>query len=182
MMDQTLQANHKRERTRHWLRDINDRLGNAAKESSEEALSTYERVMERIASALEGTGERAAEWITEASHAQARWTRRLADAVPTLLDRLRTYTREATETAQTKLREVPQAAYAEGSVRGAVARETDLAIANYDELTVQQINDKLPGLSLFDLGKIDAYEARTKDRKTVRDRIETLHNAARQKQ
>jgi hypothetical protein len=52
----------------------------------------------------------------------------------------------------------------------------DLPIKNYDDLTVQEINKRLAGLSEVQLGKVDAYEARTKNRKTVHDKIDALRH------
>jgi hypothetical protein len=69
---------------------------------------------------------------------------------------------------------VPGAARAEGQAKGAVASEEDLAIARYDELTVEEIIIRLPELSQVDLGKVDSYERRHDNRSTVRDRIATL--------
>jgi hypothetical protein len=65
-------------------------------------------------------------------------------------------------------------AHVEGEARGALSREADLPIPDYDDLTVLEINQQLRSLSQVELGRIDAYEARTKNRKTIRNRIETL--------
>ena len=56
-------------------------------------------------------------------------------------------------------RKVPGVAQAEGQVKGAVADESDLAIARYDSLTADEINARLPELSQVDLAKVDSYEA-----------------------
>jgi hypothetical protein len=53
-------------------------------------------------------------------------------------------------------------------------RAEGLPIAGYDDLTVDEINAQLPVLSDQELSRVDAHEARTKDRKTIRDRIKTL--------
>ena len=52
------------------------------------------------------------------------------------------------------------------------ATADDLPIPHYDELTVEEIVPRLNGLSTVDLGKVDAYERRTRSRKTVLYRIE----------
>src|SRR6478672_2247442 len=62
--------------------------------------------------------------------------------------------------AARKARKVPGVAQAEGEIKGAVASESDLAIARYDSLTAEEITSRLPGLSQIDLAKIDAYERR----------------------
>ena len=77
-------------------------------------------------------------------------------------------------TAAAQVRRVPGAATGEGKVKGAVSTAEDLPIAGYDELNVEQITSRLDGLSTVELGKVDAYERRTRNRKTVLDRIETL--------
>ena len=41
-------------------------------------------------------------------------------------------------------RKVPGVARAEGTVKGAVASESDLAIANYDSLSAEQIQERGP--------------------------------------
>ena len=118
--------------------------------------------------------DRGAEWIQEFARSQAAFTRRLAEAFPALLERLGVQSREAADEANTKIREMPELAAAEGVARGALSREQDLPIAGYDDLTVEEISSQLDGLSLVELGRIEAYEARTKNRKTVHDRISTL--------
>jgi hypothetical protein len=86
-------------------------------------------------------------------------------------------TRSGAQTARTTARQarrVPGVARAEGQAKGAVASEEDLAIARYDQLTVEEIIVKLPELSQVDLGKVDSYERRHDNRSTVRDRIASL--------
>jgi hypothetical protein len=69
---------------------------------------------------------------------------------------------------------VPGVAQAEGQVKGAVAREDDLAIARYDALTADEILSRLAELSQIDLAKVDSYERRNQNRSTVLTRIGTL--------
>ena len=71
-------------------------------------------------------------------------------------------------------RKVPGVAQVEGEVKGAVASESDLAVAGYDTLTAQEIVAKLSELSQIELAKVDAYERRHENRTTVLDRIGTL--------
>ncbi|HEY4005586.1 MAG TPA: hypothetical protein VGM60_10445 [Pseudonocardia sp.] len=156
------------------IRELNERIVNVAKEGGEESVRTYERVLENLAEAVETAGERGAEWIQEFARTQAAFTRRLAEAFPALLERLGVQSREAADEAKAKIREVPELAEAEGVARGALSREQDLPIAGYDDLNVEEISSQLEGLSLVELGRVEAYEARTKNRKTVHDRISTL--------
>ena len=57
---------------------------------------------------------------------------------------------------------------------GAGAADGDLAIADYETLTAQEITDKLTGLSQSELAKIDSYERTHRNRTTIRSRISTL--------
>jgi hypothetical protein len=72
---------------------------------------------------------------------------------------------------------VPGEPEAEGAVRGAAAREQDLPIAGYDALSVEKISSRLPRLSEVDLGKVEAYERKHKNRKTVLRKVESVRNS-----
>ncbi|MGI8846093.1 MAG: DUF892 family protein, partial [Thermoleophilaceae bacterium] len=63
-------------------------------------------------------------------------------------------------------RKVPGVAQAEGQVKGAVASEDDLAIAQYDKLTADEIMSKAKELSQIDLAKVDSYERKNQNRTT----------------
>ena len=80
---------------------------------------------------------------------------------------------EAKRTAR-QARKVPGVARAEGTVKGAVASESDLAIANYDSLSADEIQGKLSELSQIDLAKVNAYERKNQNRSTVTSRIDSL--------
>jgi ferritin-like metal-binding protein YciE len=71
-------------------------------------------------------------------------------------------------------RKVPGVAQAEGQIKGAVASQSDLAIAGYDKLTAEEIVSKLSELSQIDLAKVDSYERKHQNRTTVVERITTL--------
>jgi ferritin-like metal-binding protein YciE len=71
-------------------------------------------------------------------------------------------------------RKVPGVAQAEGQVKGAVASQSDLAIAGYDERTAEEIVARLSELSQIDLAKVDSYERRHENRTTVLDRVGSL--------
>ena len=71
-------------------------------------------------------------------------------------------------------RKVPGVAQAEGQVKGAVASQSDLAIARYDKLTAEEIVAKLSELSQIELAKVDSYERRHENRTTVLDRVSSL--------
>jgi ferritin-like metal-binding protein YciE len=71
-------------------------------------------------------------------------------------------------------RKVPGVAQAEGQVKGAVASQSDLAIAGYDKLTADEIVAKLSDLSQIELAKVDSYERRHENRTTVLERVSSL--------
>lgn len=74
--------------------------------------------------------------------------------------------RTARRTAR-KARKVPGVTRAEGQVKGAVASESDLAIARYDALTVDEIVTRIGRLSEVDVEKVRAYERAHKNRAGV---------------
>ena len=80
---------------------------------------------------------------------------------------------QARSTAR-QARKVPGVAQAEGELKGAIASEKDLAIANYDSLNVDEVVGKLSALSQIDLAKVDAYERKHENRSTVLSRIDSL--------
>jgi ferritin-like metal-binding protein YciE len=84
---------------------------------------------------------------------------------------------KTTKRAARQARKVPGVAQAEGQVKGAVASESDLAIARYDSLTADEIVSRLPELSQIDLAKIDSYERRHQNRSTVLERVSTLRGS-----
>ena len=168
------------------IRELNDRIVKSAKQGGEESIRAYERMLENLAEAQEAAGDRSSDWIREFAHAQANFTRQLAEAFPALLQRLGARgtgndTENDTEIgtdigggATDRARDVPGGADAEGPVPGAVAGAADLPIENYDELTVQEVNRRLRGLSEVELATVAAYEARTKNRKTIQAKIDAL--------
>ena len=71
-------------------------------------------------------------------------------------------------------RKVPGVARAEGTAKGAVASESDLAIASYDSLSADEVQGKLAELSQIDLAKVKAYERKNQNRSTITSRIDSL--------
>ena len=82
-------------------------------------------------------------------------------------------TGQAKRTAR-QARKVPGVARAEGTVKGAVAGESDLPISNYGSLSANEVQEKLSELSQVDLAKVNAFERKNQDRSTITDRIESL--------
>jgi ferritin-like metal-binding protein YciE len=99
------------------------------------------------------------------------------DAVRSTAEDVKETAREVGDSAKRatrQARKVPGVAQAEGEIKGMMASEDDLAITGYDDLTAEQINEKLGSLSQIDLARIDAYERRTQNRTTVLGRIDAL--------
>lgn len=169
-------ANQTIENAVERIRTLNERAVELAREGGEESVKAYERLLENVAEAQEAAGDRGADWIRAFAAAQASFTRELASAFPSLLERVGTAARDVADGAVTQLRRVPGLAGAEGEAKGAVSREQDLPITGYDDLRVDEVVARLDGLSTVDLGRVDAYERRTKNRRTVLDRIEALRS------
>lgn len=167
-------ANDATEAAVERVREASERLIDTAREGGEQSLDAYERLLGSLADAQENAGARGAEWIQAIARAQASFTRELASALPSALSSLGTYARGAAETVASTARRVPGVPDAEGEARGAAAREDELPIADYDTLNAGDVVRRLDGLTAVQLGKIDAYERRTKNRKTVLDKIASL--------
>jgi ferritin-like metal-binding protein YciE len=80
----------------------------------------------------------------------------------------------AAKQAAKQARRAPGVAQAEGEVRGAVASEDDLPIADYDSLKAGEVVERLPRLSQVELGQVDAYERRHQGRKTILSKVDSL--------
>ena len=101
----------------------------------------------------------------------------VVDAARETADNVKQTAREAggaAKRASRQARKVPGVAQAEGEIKGALASEEDLPLANYDDLTAEEITSKLPGLSQIDIAKVDAYERREQNRTTVHDKVSSL--------
>ena len=81
------------------------------------------------------------------------------------------------ERAARQARRAPGAARAEGTARGAVAREQDLPISRYGDLTAEDIVARLPELTQAELVQVQTYERRTENRATVLSRIDALRGS-----
>jgi hypothetical protein len=162
------------EATADRIRAINERVIDSGKQAGESSLRAYEELVKSIADAQEQAGTSSAEWVSAFGRAQARFTRELAEALPSAARSLGERAEALAEAGARQARTVPGVAQAEAELRGAVASERSLPIARYDELTVEEISERLPGLSQVELGKVDAYERKHKNRTTVHDKIASL--------
>jgi hypothetical protein len=159
------------EATVRRIRELNERIIDAGRRAGVASLTTYERMLKSVADLQESAGARTGEWLTAFTRAQASFIRELAEAGPSAARGLRERGAEAAETAARQARRVPGVTGAEAGIRGTVALEEDLPVARYDSLTAQEVAERLSGLSEVELGMVEAYERRHKNRKSVLDRI-----------
>lgn len=158
----------------HRVRNLNERVVETAKRGGEAHLNIYERLLESLAEFQESAGEESGEWLETFGKAQAQFTRELAAAYPSAARRLGKRASELMGAAVDQARRVPGVAKAEGEVRGVGAAEEDLPIARYDSLNADEVIARLPKLSEAELAKVDAYERKHQNRKTVRNKIAAL--------
>ncbi|MGE4424908.1 MAG: DUF892 family protein [Solirubrobacteraceae bacterium] len=103
---------------------------------------------------------------------------RLTDAAEDARATVTEAARDAAGTVRDAAARVPSAPVTAGAAKGAVADASDLPIAGYDALTVDDITSRLPRLSDHDLATIEAYERRHKARTGVLQATEReLQNA-----
>lgn len=105
---------------------------------------------------------------TGAAQSARRFAREAQDGAEALGDDVKSQARQT--------RKIPGVARVEGGLKGALADEEDLPIANYDELTAADITSKLDSLSQIDLTKVDVYERKNANRSTITDRISSLRS------
>jgi hypothetical protein len=127
-----------------------------------------------VAGAQEAAGDRGAEGVRAFSAAEGRFTRELADALPAAPRSAIEHASGLADKATRQARRLPGVEPVEAEVWGAVAREQDLPIANYDRLTAGEIVGRLELLSEAELGKINVYERKHANRMTVRQKIQSL--------
>lgn len=156
------------------IRELNERIVDGARKGGASSLEAYERLLTNIADIQAAAGDRGGEWVSSFGRAQAAFTRELAKGSPAAARRIGERIGEAARGGARRGRKVPGRVEAEGEARGAVAREQDLPIARYDSLNVGEIVKRLPRLSKVDLGKVDAYERKHDNRKTVLKKIDSL--------
>lgn len=159
------------------VRDLNERIIDSSQKAGTASLEAYARLLERVAEFQEQAGRRGSEWLSAFGHAQATFTRELAEALPAAARDVGQRARDAAGTAHRQTRRVPGAETVEGEIRGAVATNGQLPIANYDKLSAKEIEKRLTRLSKVDLGRVDAYERKHKNRATVLKRIESRRSS-----
>jgi hypothetical protein len=159
------------------VRDLNERVIESSQKAGTASLEAYARLLERVAEFQEQAGRRGSEWVSAFGHAQATFTRELAEALPAAARDVGQRAREAAGSAHRQTRRVPGAETVEGEIKGAVATNGQLPIANYDKLSAKEIEKRLTRLSKVDLGKVDAYERKHKNRATVLKKIESRRSA-----
>jgi hypothetical protein len=150
-------------------------------ERGEQSVKTYEGLLGNLAATPDAVRGRIADWLQELARSQAAGVRWVAETVPALLDAIGLKRSDSAETTANKDQPVPMviaatvdASITDGEPASGASGKESLPIANYDQLNVHEINRRLRILSQIELSRIDAYEAHTKNRKTIRDTITTL--------
>jgi hypothetical protein len=159
------------------VRDLNERVIESSQKAGTASLEAYARLLERVAEFQEHAGRRGSEWLSAFGHAQATFTRELAEALPAAARDVSQRARDAAGSAQRQTRRVPGAETVEGEIKGAVATNGQLPIANYDKLSAKEIEKRLTRMSKVNLAKVDAYERKHKNRATVLKKIAARRSA-----
>jgi hypothetical protein len=156
------------------VRDLNESILDQARRTGKNSLQAYERLLKSVADYQEKAGKRSGDFVSALGRAQADLTREVAEAGPSAVRRVGGAVGGATGGAAKQARKVPGVSEAEGEVRGAGATSGDLPIKRYESLNASEVVKQLPRLSEVDLGKVDAYERKHRNRKTVRNKIASL--------
>jgi hypothetical protein len=156
------------------IRDLNESIVERARDAGKNSLDAYERLLKSVADYQQTAGERSGEFVSALGRVQADLTRELGEAGPSAARRVGGAVEDLTGGAAKQARRVPGVSEVEGEVRGVGATADDLPISRYDSLNADEVVKRLPQLSEVDLGKVDAYERKHQNRKTVRDRVASL--------
>jgi hypothetical protein len=159
------------------VRELNERVIESSQKAGTASLEAYARLLERVAEFQEQAGRRGSDWLSAFGHAQATFTRELAEALPAAARDVGQRTRDAAGAAHRQTRRVPGAETVEGEIKGAVATSDQLPIANYDKLSAKEIEKRLTRMSKVNLAKVDAYERKHKNRATVLKKIAARRSA-----
>ena len=124
------------------VRDLNERIIDSSQKAGTASLEAYARLLERVAEFQEQAGRRGSEWLSAFGHAQATFTRELAEALPAAARDVGQRARDAAGTAHRQTRRVPGAETVEGEIRGAVAKNGGLPIAGDDKLSAKEVEKR----------------------------------------
>lgn len=175
-------------RTKRAAKDTTDAAKAAVDEAADEVKETAKEVKETASKATrkaKSTADKAADEVKETAADAADKAKDTAtkagdkaqETASKAVDEAKDTAADAADDAKgaaRQTRKVPGVARAEGAAKGAVASASDLPFARYDKLNADEIAGRLPKLSQIDLAKVDAYERKNDDRKTITDRIATL--------
>jgi ferritin-like metal-binding protein YciE len=146
----------------------------AAADVQDAAAATAGQAVGTAGQAIGTAGQVAGDVAAAAGTAAADAGQAVASSVDTAGETVEQAAERATRRAANTARAIPGEAEIEGEIRGAGASASDLAIADYDGLTVEQILPKLKLLPELELAKVDAYEREHRNRKRVLDRVRKL--------
>jgi hypothetical protein len=175
------------------LRELNDRIIDAGRKAGGNVLDLYEKSLRSIADLSEERRQSQGEWVTAVVNAQADFTREIAkafaaaghEALKVTMDVAKQAGDTGAEVTERAARSGAEAAeQATSAVKETVMKQAETItgpqeapIADYEKLTSEQINAKLPELPQSALARLEAYEQAHQRRTTVLDRIGALRGA-----
>lgn len=175
------------------LRELNERIIDAGRKAGGDVLDLYEKSLTSIADLSEGRRQSPVEWVTAVVNAQADFTREIAKAFAAAGHEALKVTMDVAKQARDTGAEVTERAARSGAkaaeqatsaVKETVVKQAETItgpqespIADYEKLTAEQINAKLPELPQSALARLEAYEQAHQGRTTVLDRVGALRGA-----
>lgn len=134
---------------------------------------------EETAGEAAAAGRAAARDAQEAAKGTARKARARAEkAVDDAEERVEGAAKQAAKSAREQARKTPGVRAVEGEAEGAAKDASELPIAGYESLTVDQVLPKLDALSPTELAEIDGYEREHRARKRVLTKVRELREGA----
>jgi hypothetical protein len=176
------------------LRELNERIIDAGRKAGGDVLDLYEKSLTSIADLSEGRRQSPpVEWVTAVVNAQADFTRGIAKAFAAAGHEALKVTMDVAKQAGDTGAEVTERAARSGAkaaeeatsaVKETVVKQAETItgpqeapIADYEKLTAEQINAKLPELPQSALARLEAYEQAHQRRTTVLERVGALRGA-----
>jgi hypothetical protein len=156
-----------------------ERLARTAQGSYETVIDNAVTLQERNMEFARGVFEATAREYRERAEANRTMARELVARAEEQRDAFRAVVEESFDAYRNVLR-VPLSYYEEGLRRAAPGGDANdgFPIPNYEDLTVDEVTDKLESLSPKDVEKVRAYENRHKNRETLLARIDRKAKAA----
>ena len=165
------------EKAKGTAKKVRDQAETAAGQASAAARAAAEDVEESVEATVKGAAAKV-EGVEESVEATVKGAAaKVEGVVDDVEDKVEDVAEDAKDGAVAVARKVPGEVEVEGEIRGATAEiDDELAIADYDTLSVEQVLPKLKTLSADELAVVDGYERGGKSRKRILDRIAALRS------